>query len=177
SGEAPQEPVVSRKSGHVYEKRLILKYLVDNGGKEPGTGESLAEDDLIALKLTTKVVKPRPPTVNSVPMLLSLLQSEWDSVMLETHQLKQQYHQLRQELSNALYENDAAKRVIARLARERDQARESLAAVSAAAAAAAAAAPPSRTDEGSMEVDETGPPKASLASAEVESAMDDLAKE
>ena len=46
--------------------------------------------------------------------------------MLEVYQLKQQYHALRQELSNALYENDAAKRVIARLIKERDEARQSL---------------------------------------------------
>ncbi|KAJ3196109.1 hypothetical protein HK101_010040 [Irineochytrium annulatum] len=117
----------------MYEKRLILKYIADNG-KEPGTGEELTEDDIVVVKSASKVVKPRPPTMNSVPALLSLLQNEWDSVMLETYQLKQQYATLRQELSNALYENDAAKRVIARLAKERDQARENLATVTAAQA-------------------------------------------
>ncbi|KAI9346419.1 WD40-repeat-containing domain protein [Zopfochytrium polystomum] len=159
SGEAPQEPVVSRKSGFLYEKRLILKYLADNGGKEPGTGEDLAEDDLIPIKLSSKIVKPRPPTVNSVPTLLALLQNEWDSVVLETYQLKQQHNQLRQELSNALYENDAAKRVIARLKRERDQARDSLAAVSAAMATTAPQAIQEKPTggEGTMDVDEAAP--------------------
>lgn len=46
--------------------------------------------------------------------------------MLEVFTLKQQYMTLRQELSNALYENDAAKRVIARLVKERDEARKTL---------------------------------------------------
>jgi hypothetical protein len=64
--------------------------------------------------------------------------------MLETYTLKQKFHQARVELSHALYENDASKRVIARLLRERDEARTQLANMqpSAIPAAAPAAAPP-----------------------------------
>ncbi|KAJ3226935.1 hypothetical protein HDU81_006994 [Chytriomyces hyalinus] len=124
SGEPPQEPVVSSKSGLVYEKRLILKHIAD-GGSEPD-GTPLTEGDLITIKSVPATVRPRAPTLNSVPSLLALLQSEWDAGMLETHTLRTQHKQLRLELSNALYENDAAKRVIARLARERDAARAAL---------------------------------------------------
>jgi len=53
-----------------------------------------------------------------------MLQNEWDALVLGTHQLEQKYNAMRQELSYALYNQDAATRVIARLIRERDEARE-----------------------------------------------------
>lgn len=74
--------------------------------------------------IAPETVKPRPPKFSSVPSILSALQNEWDSVMLESFTLKQQYQQVRQELSHALYQNDAATRVIARMKKERDSARE-----------------------------------------------------
>ena len=49
SGEPPLEPVVSSKSHKVYERRLIVKYINENG-TDPITGEKLEETDLIAIK-------------------------------------------------------------------------------------------------------------------------------
>jgi pre-mRNA-processing factor 19 len=49
SGEAPLDPVVSKKSGNVYERRLVLKYIADNG-TDPITGEKLEESDLLSIK-------------------------------------------------------------------------------------------------------------------------------
>lgn len=65
--------------------------------------------------------------MSSVPALLHVLQNEWDSVMLEAFALRKQNTQLRQELSHALYKEDATMRVLARTIKERDEAREALA--------------------------------------------------
>lgn len=88
-------------------------------------GEDLSIEDLVDLK-QARVVKPRPPTLTSIPALLSTFQNEWDALILETFQLKQQLAETRQELSTALYYNDSAQRVIARLQKERDEARDAL---------------------------------------------------
>ena len=49
SGEVPSEPVIAAPSGHVYEKRLIEKYIAENG-TDPVTGNKLETSDLIAVK-------------------------------------------------------------------------------------------------------------------------------
>ena len=74
-----------------------------------------------------KSAKPRTQTATSVPGLLSLMQSEWDALMLEIHTLKEHLQATRQELSQALYQHEASCRVVCRLLKERDEAREQLA--------------------------------------------------
>ncbi|KAI9768209.1 MAG: hypothetical protein M1840_005039 [Geoglossum simile] len=165
SGEAPQVPVASRKSGNVFEKRLIEAYIADNG-KDPLTGEELTLDDLVDLK-SARVVRPRPPTLTSIPSLLSVFQNEWDALALETYSLRQQLAQTRQELSTALYQHDAAVRVIARLTRERDEAREALSKITINAGGAVGSG-----DE--MQIDNHGLPE--VIAAKVDSTQERLSK-
>lgn len=120
SGEIPQDPVISKRTGHLYERRIIEKYLKDDG-KCPVTGEQMDNTDLLAV-VAQKAVRPRPVTATSIPQMLAMFQNEWDEVMLETFTLKTHLDTTRQELSQALYQHDAACRVIARLMRERDEA-------------------------------------------------------
>ncbi|CBK23997.2 uncharacterized protein [Blastocystis hominis] len=131
SGEVPHEPVVSKKTGYIYEKSLITKY-IEAEGKCPITGEELDLSDLIDVK-TQPLVKPKPTPATSIPGLLVSLQNEWDSMMLESFTLKKHLQAVRQELSQALYQHEAACRVIARLIKERDEARAALASVESAA--------------------------------------------
>jgi len=121
SGNAPEEPVFSAKTGHVYEKRLIVKH-IQSAGKCPITKEELTQDDIVDMKVN-KAVRPRPASAASIPGMLSLLQSEWDALMTETFELKSHLDTTRKQLSHALYQHDAACRVIARLLRDRDAAR------------------------------------------------------
>ncbi|KAH9681725.1 pre-mRNA-processing factor 19 [Citrus sinensis] len=166
SGEVPEEPVVSKNSGLLFEKRLIERHILlltmfefdftyefplvmQDYGKCPVTGEPLTMDDIVPIK-TGKIVKPRPLTAASIPGMLGMFQNEWDGLMLSNFALEQQLHTARQELSHALYQpiqiaiksslerltdpsilicpqHDAACRVIARLKKERDEARSLLA--------------------------------------------------
>ena len=90
------------------------------------TKTPLTLDDLLPIKVN-KTVKPKPAGATSIPGMLAVFHNEWDALMLETHELRKDLHATRQELSHALYQHDAACRVIARLVKERDEARAALA--------------------------------------------------
>ncbi|KAI9671405.1 MAG: hypothetical protein M1831_004314 [Alyxoria varia] len=124
SGQAPIEPVASTKSGHVFEKRLIEAYIADHG-KDPTNGEDISTSDLVELK-NPRQVHPRPPSITSIPALLSVFQNEWDAISLENFQYKQNIEKLRQELSTALYRFEGSVRTVAKLKKERDDLQNTL---------------------------------------------------
>ncbi|KAJ3441767.1 pre-mRNA-processing factor [Anaeramoeba flamelloides] len=124
SGQPAEDPVVTT-SGYLFERRLIEKYL-QTEGVCPITKKVLTEKDLIPVKLPS-VSKQIKQTVSSIPKLIEVLQTEWDSIILESFALKKELHNTREELARTLYEYDAACRVIARIITERDEARAALA--------------------------------------------------
>lgn len=134
--------------GNVFERRLVEAYISENG-KDPVTGEEMTVEDLIDVK-TSRVVRPQPPAFTSIPSLLSVFQTEWDALALESYNVRQQLSQTRQELATALYQHDAAVRVIARLTKERDEARDALSKVTVSAGGA--------SNGDAMQVDSAGLP-------------------
>ena len=117
------------------------------------TKTSLSLDDLLPVK-ANKAVKPKPASATSLPGMLASFHNEWDALMLETNELRKDLHATRQELSHALYQHDAACRVIARLVKERDDARAALA--SAQASGPMHAAPTAAGKRGSTAMEEDG---------------------
>jgi pre-mRNA-processing factor 19 len=89
-------------------------------------------------------------------------------LILETYQLKQQLAETRQELSTSLYYNDSAQRVIARLQKERDEARDALSRVSVTATSNGA------SNADAMQVD--GQPLSEEALAKVTDTQERLSK-
>jgi hypothetical protein len=50
SGEVPEQPVACRKTGHVYERRIIEKYLAEHEDTCPLTREPMTKEDLVSLE-------------------------------------------------------------------------------------------------------------------------------
>ncbi|TPP45939.1 Prp19/Pso4-like family protein [Leishmania donovani] len=92
SQRVPTHPVVSVKSGLVFERSLVEKY-VDEHGRCPVTGDPLRKEDLITAQGAApdaSIASSGSLGAASVPTLLERLQVEWEGVALEQFSLRQQ---------------------------------------------------------------------------------------
>ena len=132
-----KDEIVVTPSGHVCIKRFLLQKLIETGGLDPFETiqeRPLTEDQLISLASSSSssaasaaVVAAKPPSsATSFPHLLQQLMTEYDAMVLELFDTRKALEDTRRELSQALYQNDAAVRVIARISMERDRARQEL---------------------------------------------------
>ncbi|SCV04241.1 LAME_0H16886g1_1 [Lachancea meyersii CBS 8951] len=132
SGKPLKKPVFSPKSKCVFEKSLIESYVLQNG-QDPINKEPLSVDELVEIAQTPEqyamsnsVNSPTLKANYSIPNLLSSLQDEWDAVMLENFQLRQQLDASKVELSTALYKFDAAMNVATRATLETEKLKQEL---------------------------------------------------
>lgn len=112
----------------------LRKQLSRSISTSTAAAQSQAKNSNIQISFPSRVlsIEPAPKSrplatgleTNSVPELIHRLREDWDTVSLETNALKQHVFKLRKELSHALYQQDAACRVISRLLKERDEARK-----------------------------------------------------
>ena len=136
SGEplAIDSSIVVTPSGHICSKSLLLSKLTENDGIDPFTSQPLNENELIPINTSSSssssfstITAPKLSTHSSFSSLLSSINSEYEALVLELFDTRKVLQETRKELSQALYQNDAAVRVIARVTMERDDARQKLA--------------------------------------------------
>ena len=131
SGEQPARPVVT-PSGHVFEQSLIEK-MIKETGENPITKQTLTLDELIPINrdVSSKAIKPRATAHASIPGLLQTFHDEYDGLMLELFETRKRLNESDRELAAMAYQMDAANRTVARLVKERDEARAMVGSVAA----------------------------------------------
>ena len=131
SGEQPARPVVT-PSGHVFEQSLIEK-MIKETGENPITKQTLTLDELIPINrdVSSKAIKPRATAHASIPGLLQTFHDEYDGLMLELFETRKRLNESERELAAMAYQMDAANRTVARLVKERDEARAMVGSVAA----------------------------------------------
>ena len=118
SGQVVNKPVIT-PCHHIFERSIIEDY-ISNSGTCPICGSSISTQDLFDIEIEPVDTFPATIRATSFTSLLSSLQSEWDAVQNELYNLRVKLATAQRELAQALYENDAAKRVIARLLAEKE---------------------------------------------------------
>jgi len=130
SGETPPTDPVITPSGYICSKKVLFSKLAENGGRDPFSNTSLDAQSVIVVKdninesSRNMIQPPRFPRCTSIGGILHQLKSSYDAILLELYDTRRALEETRRELTVALYQNDAAVRVISRLSMERDNARK-----------------------------------------------------
>ncbi|KAL6949806.1 hypothetical protein ACO0QE_000468 [Hanseniaspora vineae] len=124
SGVIPEEPVLSKVSGCIFEKKLLVEY-INMYKKDPVNNQPITyPKDVVVIKNPENPVSVQQGLAAasnySIPTLLHSLKNEWDAVMLENYTLRQQLQRCKDELSESLFKYDASVTVAANAMKERD---------------------------------------------------------
>jgi len=111
-------PVFCVKTGQVYEEAVIFHH-IETTGKCPITNEDICINDCVPLQ--PSLAKGSLSDQSKVPEIIDSIDEEWNDLLLETYKIKHQNEELKQELSLALYQYDAACRTIGKLLTETEQ--------------------------------------------------------
>lgn len=68
TNEVPEQPVISPLSGAIFERRIIEKYILENGC-DPITGKELKAEELIEIK--SKFSRPQCVIASAIEQILS----------------------------------------------------------------------------------------------------------
>jgi pre-mRNA-processing factor 19 len=121
TGRLLERPVISKKTGHVFEKELIIKH-IETTSQCPITGQEMTLDDIVDIATENLAVNPRKGESGDMTGVLKKIQGEWDTLLLENFQIKKALKETREEIAHNLYQHEAANLVICRLIKERDDA-------------------------------------------------------
>lgn len=104
---------------HVFERETIERRAADGGGC-PVCGAQFAADQIIDIDICDEEAVPAAP--RSFRECMDALEEEWSANQEEVRELRTKLESVQRKLMTTLYENEAAKRVIARLLAERGDA-------------------------------------------------------
>ncbi len=122
SGNLLVTPVISKKTGLVFEKDLIINH-IQSTGQCPVTGGDINIDDLIEIQSNTNMSMPiKASNTGDMTGILSRMQSEWDELVLENVRVRKELKSIKEEMTYNLYQHEAAKLVICRLIKEKEDA-------------------------------------------------------
>ena len=122
TGGLPERPVLA-PCGHIFDRGDIESHL-ETSQTCPIDGKPLSIDQLMSLSIGQAEAVPALLRATSFESMISGLRMEWNALQKENHDLRVRLATAQRELAEALYEVDAAKRVIAKLLAGQAQAPE-----------------------------------------------------